>query len=195
MQKKVFLSVAFLILILTSCNSKHSISQIVDEQINSMAAGELINELLIVNNVDYNQLARIFKCDPASLKRIKSGETYATNNAEIQLQKLVKSVKENGIDALDDVDPYHKTVAMLLRDFSKSVLGIVIIIIIGFVIWAVTPINVGLFNTGGLYLVGGVVVIGVIFFILYVIAPLFAQEPSAINQFTYILDPVWEVIK
>lgn len=70
------------------------------EKESSLTAQEKIRELLLKTEGDYEQLACIFNNSPSSIKRLKNGETFATPEAEIEINKHYNYfiVKENSIE-------------------------------------------------------------------------------------------------
>jgi hypothetical protein len=65
-----------LFLIITSCTKDTGTDSLIEDKLETMSGKEILRELLIKNDNDVNQLARIFECSPSSLKRIVDGETF-----------------------------------------------------------------------------------------------------------------------
>lgn len=189
-------------LIMLSCNNDVPKEDLVIEQINSMNGKELVRELLIENDKDYEQLSRIFKCSPDSLRRIQAGDTLPTANAKIELKKLLKSVKVIGNEAFQEVDPKYKTAGYRLINFTRLKISIIIIAIISFALWVWAPFNAGPFNGGILFIIGGILTFLLFYFLLipgigyliYWIESIFSSKLDIIDNYHNTLDPIWEKI-
>jgi hypothetical protein len=66
----LYLFATFFFLILISCSKDNDTESLIEDKLDSMSGKEMLRELLIKNDNDVNQLARIFECSPSSLKRI-----------------------------------------------------------------------------------------------------------------------------
>lgn len=103
MKATLFFSILIGFALITSCsNEELNISEksLLIEKENSLTSQEKIRDLLLVTKGNYEQLACIFNCSPSSLKRLKDGDTFATQEAELEISKHYNYfiVNENSID-------------------------------------------------------------------------------------------------
>jgi hypothetical protein len=90
--------------LITSCGGDDTLSEseqsILIEKENTLTAQEKIRELLLITKGNYGQLACILNCSPSTLKRLKDGETFATPEAEVEINKHYNYfiVKKNSLE-------------------------------------------------------------------------------------------------
>lgn len=98
------LKILFFSIFLLACSNdsidSEKVKNILIEKESTLTAQEKVRELLIITEGNYSQLACIFNCSPSSLKRIYKGETFATPEAEIEINKHYNYfiVRNNQID-------------------------------------------------------------------------------------------------
>lgn len=80
-------------------NDNENISTLLKDKESTLTAQEKIRELAILTNGSYDQLACILNASPSTLKRLNDGETFATPEAEIDINKYYNYffVKGNSI--------------------------------------------------------------------------------------------------
>ncbi len=93
---------------LLSCSSKdEKLEALTKDKVAKMTSDEVVRDLLIENDGDYEQLGRIFKCSVNTIKRVEKKETYLTENALKEFKNLLVSVKVVGKDSFKENDPYY----------------------------------------------------------------------------------------
>nr|WP_299034655.1 hypothetical protein [uncultured Tenacibaculum sp.] len=106
--KNLIFTLSLICVTLLSCSDNDkTIERLTSEKIEKMSSDELVRDLLIENEADYEQLGRIFKCSVSTIKRIEKKESYLTENAQKEFQNLLVNVKIVGKDAFKENDPYY----------------------------------------------------------------------------------------
>src|SRR5690554_1386741 len=88
-----------------SCSEKSLTNELIEEKISKMSGRDMLMDLLIMNDNNIYQLARIFECHPSSLKRIFEEVSYPTDDAKKHFQILLHNVLLNGSDVFLKEDP------------------------------------------------------------------------------------------
>ncbi|SDH10512.1 hypothetical protein [Winogradskyella thalassocola] len=155
------------------------------EKENSLTAQEKIRELLILTEGDYAQLACIFNCSPSSLKRLYESETFATPEAEKEINGHYNYFITNK-NSLDDFKAdcatykwYHH-VNIFMSNWWFWVIIIIICVLIAE-------------STEGLWVV--IIFLSIIIYIVALLFCVFNGEPNfAENTDNYInvMDTLWE---
>lgn|GEM_PF-6411174 len=99
--------IAAIFLVASCSNNDGEVEELVQEKVEMMAGHEVVRDLLIENDDDKEQLARIFKCPMATLDRVRNKETYLTENALKEFKNLLVNVKVYGDEAFQENDPYY----------------------------------------------------------------------------------------
>lgn len=183
----LYLFATFFFLILTSCSKDNGTESLIEDKLESMSGKEILRELLIKNDNDVNQLARIFDCSPSSLKRILEGkETIATPNALIEFKNVLHQVLVTKEKTLDQLDPYKQSWLFKIKFFFKNNY-------ISFIIVFVFAIIIGV--TGGGKLSDLIFLIWFICLIIYLIIISiiwFKGDPVIIDSHKNSADTIWE---
>ena len=191
------LIIPFLFFLLTSCSSElnnQNRTELHNEKLELLTVDEMIREILITNNGNYNQLACILNCSPSTLKRIKENETLATQSAKNEIRKLytiliTEEINVNNLKA--DCITYK------WYDHVKSFMS-------NRYFW-ITLLLLTVFRSKVLSLIGGekfdgwfgvLFVFAIFIYILVWILNLFGGEPDFLNiedDFINTIDTLWEV--
>lgn len=189
MTRKLYfhLLTTMLFLTLTSCSKDNGTESLIEDKLESMSGKEILRELLIKNDNNVNQLARIFDCSPSSLRRILEGkETIATPNAIIEFKNVLHQVLVTKEKTLDQLDPYKQTWLFKIKFFFKNNY-------ISFIIVFVFAIIIGV--TGGGKLSDLIFLIWFICLIIYLIIISiiwFKGDPVIIDLHKNSADTIWE---
>ena len=189
MKKTIYLFI--LVFTSLSCsNSDKEVAALMKEKVQSMSGNEVVRDLLIENENDAEQLARIFNCSVPTIMRVKNKETYLTNNASTEFKNLLAAVKISGEDTFKENDPYYDSWIRSFRYWLNSYVlwgvgAFVLFFIIGF--------------TGGDVAFAGyidfsicVVFIGG-YFLTWILNMLFPYLPPA-NLFLEKINPLFETL-
>jgi hypothetical protein len=182
-----YLCTTFFFLILTSCSKNNGTESLIEDKLESMSGKEMLRELLIKNDNDVNQLARIFDCSPSSLRRILEGkETIATPNAKIDFKNTLHQVLVTKEKTLDQLDPYKQSWLFKIKFFFRNNY-------IPFILVLVFAIIIGVCGGGGLsdriFLIWFIC----LFIYLTVISIIwFKGEPIKLDKSKNTIDTVWE---
>lgn len=136
--KNLIFTLSLICVTLLSCSDNDkTIERLTSEKIEKMSSDELVRDLLIENEADYEQLGRIFKCSVSTIKRIEKKESYLTENAQKEFQNLLVNVKIVGKDAFKENDPYYDSWIRSFRYWLNkwvwwAVAGFAIFFLIGF---------------------------------------------------------------
>jgi len=184
-----YLLTAMLFLILTSCSKDNGTGSLIEDKLESMSGKEMLRELLIKNDNDVNQLARIFECSPSSLRRIVEGkETIATPNAIIEFKNILHQVLVTKEKNLDELDPYNQTWYKKIFFFLKNRIGTIaicyLIVFIIFIFFDLPDIALRIFFYS-LYII-------IICFLITFIANFFADKIITVDNFKHNIDTIWE---
>lgn len=187
----LYLFATFFFLILTSCSKDNGTESLIEDKLESMSGKEMLRELLIKNDNDVNQLARIFECSPSSLKRILNGETITTKTASDELKNILNQTLISKEKTLDELDPLKQSWAYkLLNFFNKYFLWFIIfLLILGFFVL------LDLDETGYKYLYFLLVLLLIIAYLVACISIWYKGEPKIIDNFKNTFDPIWEQLK
>ena len=122
----------FFLLILASCSKDNGTESLIEDKLETMSGKEMLRELLIKNDNDIDQLARIFECSPSSLKRIVEGETFATPEAEKQFKNILNQTLISKEKSLDELDLNRDTWSYKIKHFfDKYYLWFIGLFVIG----------------------------------------------------------------
>ena len=108
MNKITFFLIVFFVTISCSNNDK-KVANLVNNKVEIMSGHEIVADLLIENDGNEEQLARIFKCSLPTIQRILNKETYLTENALSEFRNLLVAVKVSGKDTFKENDPYYES--------------------------------------------------------------------------------------
>lgn len=202
----------FLIIILNiSCTHKieenrlKNKKQLQEEVLESRNPNELLSDLLIKNDADYNQLACILNCSPSTLKRIVNKETFATQSAEIEIKTFytfifLKNNDFNDIKAVCVSYSWYNHVYLFMSNWNFWLIFIgstcLIILFIHIIKKRSDKARRGDTDIGDIF--GMFLVIWILAFILFMITFIcnyFGGDPdyaSIQDNFINTLDTVWE---
>lgn len=175
-------------LISISCSKDNGTDSLIEEKLDSMSEKEMLRELLIKNDNDINQLARIFECSPSTLKRILSGKTISTVNGKSQFKNILNQTLITQDQTFDQLDPLNQSWHKKSFLFIKNKIGtiaicyLVIFIISIFIDLSDIILRIFLYS---LFII-------IIYILFQYIANLFASEIIITDEFKYTLDPIWE---
>lgn len=210
MTKKLYFYLlnAILFLTLTSCSKDNGTESLIEDKLASMSDKEILRELLIKNDNDVNQLARIFDCSPSSLKRIIEGETFATPEAERQFKNILNQTLITKDKTLDELDPKYKPLKFKIKRLIEQnyfKIGLICfgLIIIGLIFPSTSTdkiaLGFGIDHDDKSYPLTGVGIFAIIatlliYFILVIIG-WFSAETIYNDLFINSFDPIWEQLK
>lgn len=183
-----YLLTALFFIILTSCSKDNGTEPLIEEKLETMSGKEMLNDLLLKNDNDIRQLARIFECSPSTLKRIKSGETIPTSNGVNQFKNILNQSLINKDYTLDELDPSNQTWHKKMFFFFKNKIGTIAICYLIFFIISIffnlSDIALRIFLYS-LYII-------IICSVVVCIANFFTNEIITADNFKYNIDPIWE---
>lgn len=185
--KKILSLLTFVFVIFSCTNNDKVLASLVKEKVDTMSGHEVVRDLLIENEGDEEQLARIFKCSVPTIKRIKNKETYLTENALSEFRNLLVGVKVSGKDTFKENDPYYDSNIRSLKYWLNSKFWIVLIITVFYIIIMITYRDNGLEGDGfiPLYLF---VILYILVYVLNWVFPY--KQPS--NLFLEKINPIIE---
>lgn len=108
MNKITLLLLAFFVTLSCSNNDK-KVSDLINNKVETMSGREIVTDLLIENDGDEVQLARIFNCSVPTIHRILNKETYLTDNALHEFRNLLVAVKVSSDETFKENDPYYES--------------------------------------------------------------------------------------
>jgi hypothetical protein len=189
MNKTIYL----LILVFTSLscsNNDKEVAELMQEKIQSISGHEVVRDLLIENDNDAEQLARIFNCSVPTILRVKNKETYLTENANTEFKNLLTAVKVSGEDTLKENDPYYDSWNRSFLHWLGSIFWVVIAItIFSFILGAVTGF---LGEAQGVGLLP-IVLYGIIYLIIWGIGLVMPYDQPA-NLYLEQINPLFETL-
>lgn len=210
MTKKLYLLLFTILscLISISCSKDNDTESLIEDKLETMSSKEILRELLIKNDNDINQLARIFQCSPNSLKRILESETFATSQAENQFKNVLNQTLIAKDKTLDELDPKYKPLKFKIKrlieqNYIKIGLICLGLIIIGAIFPSTstdkTALAFGIDHDDKSYPLTGlgilaIVAILLVYFILVIIG-WFSPETVYNDLFINSFDPIWEQLK
>jgi hypothetical protein len=176
MKKIIYLIV--IALTITSCsNNDKKVASLVKDKVETMSGHEVVRDLLIENDGNEEQLARIFKCSVPTINRIKDKETYLTDNALSEFRNLLVAVKVSGEDIFKENDPYYDSWIRSFKYWLGSIFWIVAAIsIFGFVLGLLTANTEG--GAQGIGLIP-LAIYGIIYLITWGLNMVWSYEPPA----------------
>ncbi|MDD4822470.1 MAG: hypothetical protein PHI48_07925 [Bacteroidales bacterium] len=126
------------ILVLSSCSKlseeqKGKLEGIVSRTVVKYQINDAINEIIIINDGDSAQIARILSCSPSTLKRLAGGITYPTPTFDKEIREVLRIAKLDGASKLQSLDPtdcWYKQFRRYLLD--NLVLLLIISVCLGF---------------------------------------------------------------
>jgi hypothetical protein len=130
--KKVIFLLTFVPLIISCSNNDKVVANLVEDKVATMSGHEVVRDLLIANDVDVEQLARIFKCSVPTINRVLDKETYLTDNALSEFRNLLVGVKVSGKDTFKENDAYYDSWIRALEYFLIK--NFVFLVILGGVV-------------------------------------------------------------
>ncbi len=190
-----YLLTIILFLILTSCSKDNGTESLIEDKLETMSGKEMLRELLIKNDNDVNQLARIFECSPSSLKRILRGETLATTDGGNQFKNVLNQTLIIKKKALDELDPLNQSWNYKTKFFiENNYVWLIAMLCIIFFLVSTELVETDLFS--GLAITFAIII--VLSIVIYVFVNLFIwfkDEPVIIDNFKNTFDPIWEQLK
>lgn len=126
------------ILVLSACSKlseeqKGKLEGIVSRTVVKYQITDAINEIIIINDGDSAQIARILNCSPSTLKRLASGATSPKPTFSKEIREVLRIAKFEGASRLQSLDPqdcWYKQLRRYLLD--NLVLLLIISVCIGF---------------------------------------------------------------
>ena len=192
MAKKLnfYLLTTLFFLILTSCTKDNGTESLIEDKLETMSGKEMLRELLIKNDNDIDQLARIFECSPSSLRRIVEGETFATPEAEKQFKNILNQTLVSKEKSLDDLDLNKDTWPYKIKHFfDKYYLWFIGLLVIG-ILTIFSSEKEG--ETGCGCIFGFLLICLIVYLIIYFC---YSDETIVIDKFKNTYDPIWEILK
>lgn len=180
---------------LTGCsdNNNESIETLLKDKESTLIAQEKIRELLIMTNGNYSQLACILNSSPSSLKRLYHGETFATAEAEVEINKhynyfLVKGNSIQNFKADCISYSWYNYVKSFMSNWWFWV-GAFIILFIFFYLTGYDDIQDGIISSL-MALVG----ILIVYIIIWIINYFFGTPDygTVLDNFANTMDTIWE---
>ena len=135
--KKIICLLTFVLAIFSCSNNDKEVAELVKDKVETMSGHEIVRDLLIENEGDVEQVARIFKCSVSTINRVKDRETYFTDNALSEFKNFLVAVKVSGKDTYKENDPYYDSWVRSFRYWLNkyvywAIAGFVLFFIIGF---------------------------------------------------------------
>lgn len=160
-----------------------------------MSGKEMLRELLIKNDNDVNQLARIFECSPSSLKRILNGETITTSTASDELRNILNQTLISKEKTFDELDPLKQSWSFKTKFFIENYyVWLIIMLCIIFLLISTELVENDFFSTITITF-AIIVLLSIIIYIFVTLFIWFKDEPEIIDNFKNTLDPIWEKLK
>lgn len=187
------LLIPLLFLICTSCSKDNGTESLIESKLERMSGKEMLVELLIKNDNDVNQLARIFECSPSSLKRIVEGETIPTTEAKNQFKNALNQTLITKEKSLDELDPYKQTWLFKIKFlYTDNYIIFVVVLIFAIIISVCSDESADInFN----FIIWVIWFICLIIFLIVISLIWFKGEPIVIDNFKNTIDPIWELLK
>lgn len=188
--KKIICLIA-LVLASVSCSSNDErVSGMVNDKIETMTGQEIVLDLLIENEGDEEQLARIFKCSVSTINRVKNKETYLTDNATTEFKNFLTAVKVSGKETFKENDPYYDFWIRSFRSWLDGIFWIVLTIsIFGAILGFITG---SLGNAEGVGLLP-LVLYGFLYLIIWILGLIWSYE-NPTNLFLEKINPLFETL-
>lgn len=182
-------------LILTSCSKDNGTESLIEDKLETMSGKEMLRELLIKNDNDINQLARIFECSPSSLKRILESETLTTSEAENQFKNVLNQTLIAKEKTLDELDPLKQSLSYKTKLFITShyvwIIGMICIILL---LVATELVEINFFSIIAITF-AIIIILCVVIYVFDIIFIWYNGEPLIIDKFKNTYDPIWEILK
>lgn len=187
------LLIPLLFLICTSCSKDNGTESLIESKLERMSGKEMLVELLIKNDNDVNQLARIFECSPSSLKRIVEGEIIPTTEAKNQFKNALNQTLITKEKSLDELDPYKQTWLFKIKFlYTDNYIIFVVVLIFAIIISVCSDESADInFN----FIIWVIWFICLIIFLIVISLIWFKGEPIVIDNFKNTIDPIWELLK
>lgn len=196
MVKKLYFYLLTIMLFSTfiSCSKDNGTGSLIEDKLETMSGKEILRELLIKNDNDFNQLARIFQCSPSSLKRILEGETIATTEAKNEFKNALNQTLITKKNTLDDLDPYKQSWSYKTKFFIENHY-VWLIIMLGTIFFLISLELDSDFFAGISITFAIIIVLSIILYVFVTLYIWFADEPVIIDNFKNTFDPIWEQLK
>jgi hypothetical protein len=205
----LILILILLISMLVSCSKESKTESLIEEKLETMSGKEMLRELLIKNDNDFDQLARIFDCSPSSLKRILAGETHTTDEGKNQFRNVLNQTLITKESTLDELDPKYQPWKLKMKhlietNYIKIGLTVIAIILVGFIFPSTSTDEVafeffGIMQNDKSYPLVGIglllLLITLLFYFILVVIGWFTIETIHIDKFKNTFDPIWEISK
>ncbi|WP_433835652.1 hypothetical protein [Flavobacterium anhuiense] len=197
MTKKIYLLLFTILscLISISCSKDNGTDSLIEEKLDSMTGKEIIRELLIKNDNDINQLARIFDCSPSSLIRILNGETINTPEAEKQFKNVLNQTLIAKEKTLDEIDPSKQSWIFKSRFFIENhYIWLIIMLCIIFLLVSIELVEINFFSIIAIAF-SIAILLAILIYIIDMAFIWFTDPPLLVDKFKNTYDPIWEILK
>ena len=189
--KKIIYLIAIVLTSISCSNNDKKVAELVKDKIEIMSGHEVVRDLLIENDGDVEQLARIFKCSVNTINRIKDKETYLTENGFAEFKNLLLAVKVSGQDTFKENDPYYNSWIRSFRYWLNSIFWIVIVIsVFGFILGAVSANSEG--GAQGIGIIP-LVFYGIVYLIMWIVNMIWSYE-KPVNLYLEKINPIFETL-
>jgi hypothetical protein len=180
---------------LVSCSKENKTESLIEEKLETMSGKEMLRELLIKNDNDIYQLARIFECSPSSLKRILEGETFATTEAEKQFKNALNQTLITKEKTLNELDPLKQSWSYSIKFFIENhYVWLIVMLCIVFFLVASESVDSAFFS--GLAITFSIIIVlSIVIYVFIILLIWFKDEPVIIDNFKNTFDPIWEQLK
>lgn len=177
-------------LLLSSCSNDSETQSLIEDKLETMSGKEMIRELLIKNDNDIDQLARIFDCSPSSIRRIFHGETIPSTIAKQEFKNILSVTLITKEKTLNQLDPSKKSFSYIIKSFiEKFYIEIILIYFISLMIIVHYRMD-KMFD-----ILAAVVALTVLIYLFVVIYVWVSDEPFVVDNFKNTIDPIWELLK
>ncbi|MFH6936003.1 hypothetical protein [Flavobacterium sp. FlaQc-30] len=197
MTKKLYLLLFTILscLISISCSKDNGTDSLIEEKLDSMTGKEIIRELLIKNDNDINQLARIFDCSPSSLMRILKGETINTPQAEKEFKNVLNLTLIAKEKTLDEIDPSKQSWIFKSRFFIENhYIWLIIMLCIIFLLVSIELVEINFFSIIAIAF-SIAILLAILIYIIDMAFIWFTDPPLLVDKFKNTYDPIWEILK
>ncbi|AFL85396.1 hypothetical protein Belba_2864 [Belliella baltica DSM 15883] len=164
-----------------------------------MTGHETVQELLIENDGDIEQLARIFGCSISTLKRVLNKETFLTVEALSEFKEFLFAVKIDGKNILKENDPRNDYWIIKYKNFlNKYIYWAGGLVILGVLIGASVGSSGGDYSEGVVPFVGTINLFNIVLIILsyLFVFGILKIWPYQNPEWLYIenINPIFEVL-
>ena len=181
---------------LASCSKENKTESLIEEKLETMSGKEMLRELLIKNDNDIYQLARIFECSPSSLKRILEGETFTTTEAEKQFKNALNQTLITKEKTLNELDPIKQSWSYNVKFFIENhYVWLIVMLCIVFILTTFELVDDAAFFSFTAIAFSIIVLLSIVIYVILIIYFCFKNDPVIIDNFKNTFDPIWEQLK